>query len=98
MWACAQVIASLQRDRLNYEMVIVKQRKQMHELSASVSELSGQSHNVSARLGSPPTVLRTPVRSALRRTPRGADAVNSSADDEPSLMFEDLAVAPDAAE
>jgi hypothetical protein len=32
-----QVIATLQRDRLNYEMVIVRQKKELYRLSSSLS-------------------------------------------------------------
>ena len=61
-----QIIANLQRDRLRYEMVIVKQRKELYKLSCSVCELTGNSHSASRLISSPPSVLRTPVRG---RTP-----------------------------
>ena len=37
---CPQVIASLQRDRLNYEMVIMRQRKELRTLSMSMGSSS----------------------------------------------------------
>ncbi len=58
-----QIIASLQRDRLNYEMVIVRQRKELYRLSRALCEATGQGvHAASLVMSSPPRVLKTPVR------------------------------------
>jgi hypothetical protein len=62
----SQMIANLQRDRLNYEMVIVRQRKELFKLSSTVCDLTGQPRSASRMMSSPPSVLRTPVRG---RTP-----------------------------
>lgn len=45
-----QIIASLQRDRLNYEMVIIRQRKELFRLAGAVNELSGHTSAAGSRI------------------------------------------------